>query len=89
MTQNGRNVQGKENNYENSRIKQSTSETLEGQYATFRVPGLGMLLSSFFVLKKIFARARDWKGLFLEPLGMDRHTLSRSQSVAGEQAESS
>ena len=35
------------------------------------------------------ARTRDWTGLFLEPLRMDHHTLSRSQSVAGGQAESS
>ena len=35
------------------------------------------------------ARPRDWTGLFLEPLRMDRHALSGSQSVAGGQAESS
>ena len=37
----------------------------------------------------VYARTRDWTGLFLEPLRMDRHTLSRSQSVVGGQAGSS
>ena len=34
------------------------------------------------------ARARDWTSLFLEPLKMDHHTLSRSQSDASWETES-
>ena len=35
---------------------------------------------------KNLARTRDWTGLSLEPLRMDHHALSGSQSVVGGQA---